>query len=442
MSSTTTGPRGAGAVHAPAPAAAGALPDAAVLRNHLTARLPHYLDCFEQLVRINSFSTNAAGVARSAEKVASIFAPLGFVSELVDSSDERCGPHLFLNRSAASEQQGSAPLGTLVMVSHLDTVFSEDEERRNGFGWRVEGERIYGPGTIDIKGGTIVAYMVLDTLHACAPELFARAGWQLCFDAGEELFLADFPEHCLRRIAPDARACLVFEAGRLDDGCFKIVTNRKGRASFLIEAEGRSAHAGSKHERGANAIRQLAEAIEQLERITDYDRRLTVNVGIVSGGETTNRVPSYAAAEVEMRAFDPEVFGEGVRRVEALGSLSSVAAHSDGYRTSTRVTMSFLEEPWPVNPGTEGLYELWSSAAGDLGYRTEPQARGGLSDGNRLWRRLPTLDGLGPSGDNDHCAQRSADGSRDQEYVDSGSLVPKALLNTVAILKLLQQPAR
>jgi glutamate carboxypeptidase len=67
------------------------------------------------------------------------------------------------------------------------------------------------------------------------------------------------------------------------------------------------------------------------------------------------------------------------------------------------------------------------------------QERGGLSDGNLIWDAAPTLDGLGPWGDNDHCSQRSADGTKVPEYVEVSSFVPKALLNTVAILKLVAQ---
>jgi glutamate carboxypeptidase len=73
-----------------------------------------------------------------------------------------------------------------------------------------------------------------------------------------------------------------------------------------------------------------------------------------------------------------------------------------------------------------------------LGIRITPEKRGGLSDGNWLWQHFPTFDGLGPVGSNAHCSERSVDGSKDQEYVSIPSFVPKASLNTLAILKLLQ----
>ena len=84
------------------------------------------------------------------------------------------------------------------------------------------------------------------------------------------------------------------------------------------------------------------------------------------------------------------------------------------------------------------LFEIWSQAAQAIGTKVIPEERGGLSDGNLLWQYLPVLDGLGPSGTNAHCSERSADGSKDQEYALLSSFVPKALLNITAILRLVE----
>jgi glutamate carboxypeptidase len=105
------------------------------------------------------------------------------------------------------------------------------------------------------------------------------------------------------------------------------------------------------------------------------------------------------------------------------------------------VEVKILSEsrPWPRNPGTDGLAEIWLGAGRELGIPVNVEERGGLSDGNFIWDAVPTLDGLGPWGDNDHCSERSADGSKVPEYVEVTSFVPKAALNTAAILKLIGQ---
>ena len=82
------------------------------------------------------------------------------------------------------------------------------------------------------------------------------------------------------------------------------------------------------------------------------------------------------------------------------------------------------------------LASVWQQAGEELGLRISPEERGGLSDANLIWDAVPTLDGLGPWGDNDHCSERSADGSKVPEFVEVSSFVPKAALNVTAILKL------
>jgi glutamate carboxypeptidase len=82
------------------------------------------------------------------------------------------------------------------------------------------------------------------------------------------------------------------------------------------------------------------------------------------------------------------------------------------------------------------LYGFWKQAGDELNIPVNGEERGGLSDGNLIWDLVPTLDGLGPWGDNDHCSERSADGSKLPEYVEINSFPDKALLNVAAILKL------
>src|SRR5690606_24082538 len=99
-----------------------------------------------------------AGVDRLAKFTAEAFAPLGFVSESVPSNNPKFGNHLVLTRKGKTER-------SIAMVSHLDTVFPPEEEERNDFRWQIEGNRAYGPGTQDIKGGTVMMWLVLRALQ-------------------------------------------------------------------------------------------------------------------------------------------------------------------------------------------------------------------------------------------------------------------------------------
>jgi glutamate carboxypeptidase len=407
----------------------------APLVHFLQGKLADYLALLRHMVAINSFTANHRGVDEVGELTAETFAALGFTAERIQSANFQYGNHLILVRSGREE--GGRPAPVIGLISHLDTVYPAAEEAANDFHWRVDGDRLYGPGTVDIKGGTVMIYMVLDALRAVYPEAFERVTWVVLLNAAEEVLTPDFGDLARERLK-GAVAALVFEGGDVKDGQYQLVTARKGMARFRIEVEGRGSHAGAMHEKGANAIVQLADVIRAVADLTDYDRALTFNVGTVMGGTVMNRVPHQAAASVEMRAFDPHVFEEGVASILALNDFCSVRSASDGYPCTVHIRLEGRWRPWPDNEGTRSLFDVWAAAARELGTASVAyQSRGGLSDGNWLWDLLPTIDGLGPEGDNSHSSERSADGSKDQEYVLASSFVPKAALNVTAILRLL-----
>ena len=342
-----------------------------------------------------------------------------------------------MTRQGKHEDDRPAP--KIGLVSHLDTVFPADEEERNSFYWRERGDRIYGPGVVDIKGGTIMIYMILSALRAIYPREFDSVTWVVLLDASEETGGRDFGRICVDRLGNDALGCLVFEPGNWTAERPHLVVARKGMAIYRIEVEGKAAHAGSAHAQGANAVVQMADIIERICRLTDYERDLTFNVGTVAGGTVINRVPHFASASVEMRAFDETVFDDGVANILALNDLSTVRSSDGGFECRVKTEILNTVAPWPRNPQTDRLFQIWRSTAVRLGYDAVAEERAGLSDGNYFWHELPTIDGLGPAGGNAHCSERTEDGSKDQEYVLAASFVPKALLNTMAILQLLDQ---
>lgn len=400
---------------------------AAALTGHCERQLPATLDFLRRMVAINSFTGNAAGVNALGELIAAEFAPLGFEAGFFPPPRPEYGRHLILKRSA------SAP--TIALVSHLDTVFPAEEEERNNFAWRHEGRRIYGPGTNDIKGGTALIHLVLSALRSEAPEIFEGVNWVVALNACEETISADFARLCRAQLPADTRACLIFEADGGEGDDFSLVAARKGRATFSVEIEGRAAHAGGDHARGANAIVQLARVIEQLAALTDYTAGVTVNVGTVGGGSVINRVPHAARAGLEMRAFTPAAYERTKQAILALAGEGSVRG-ADGNACRIAVQVEDETQPWPPNPHTERLLALWQDTGRELGLRVGREERGGLSDGNLLWEHFPTLDGLGPRGDHSHCSEHTSDGRKQQEWVDAESFVPKAVLNVLAIARL------
>jgi glutamate carboxypeptidase len=399
------------------------------LLRSLEARLAPALDLLQQMVAINSHTLNPAGIRQLGEFTASAFAGLGFRAEFIPSVKPGFGAHLVLTRKGG----GAATVG---LISHLDTVYSAEEEARNDFHWRVEGDRIYGPGTDDIKGGTMMMHLVLSTLRELAPEVFERTNWVLLLDASEEVDSADFGRLSCERLR-GAKAALVFEGGRQNANAFKFVASRKGRATFRVEVEGRGAHAGSEHPRGANAITQLAHTVQRIASLTDPACGVTLNVGTISGGTALNRVPHIAVACAELRAFTPKAYQAALKKLRELEQDIVERSVEGGFPCQVRVVIESETPPWPRNDATDALLNVFAAAGAELGFTISREDRGGLSDANLIWSAVPTIDGLGPKGDNSHCSERSADGSKDQEYIERSAIVPKAALNVRALLQLL-----
>ena len=404
------------------------------LTRYLETNLPGTLELLRKMVAINSFTANPDGVNQLGQLTAEAFTALGFSSELIAAANPALGNHLVLSKRATGSRDGP----TIAIVSHLDTVFPAEEEKKNVFYWRPDGERIYGPGTVDIKGGTAMIYLVLSAVRALYETVYHATNWLILFNAAEERLEPDFGRTAKSIIPADALACLVFEGGRLRDNRFSIVAARKGMATYRVGAEGKAAHAGSSHKWGASAITQLARTVDAIAGMTDYEREITFNVGAFEGGTVSNRVPHYAVASGEMRAYSPELLDEGVERLLALTQNGSVLSHNGDYACAVSVDIEGRWAPMPPNEATDGLLAIWQRAAQDMQAEVVREERGGLSDANFLWDHVPTLDGLGPSGGNAHCSERSPDGKKDQEYLDLPSLVPKATLNTLAIVRLLQ----
>ena len=384
-----------------------------------------------QMVELNSFTENRQGVNQLGRFTSKCFAPLGFLPETVPSTNPAYGDHLVLTRHGRSAR-------SIAMVSHLDTVFPPEEEARNNFHWQAEGDRIYGPGTHDIKGGTVMMWLVLTALRTQTPAIFEDVTWKLFWNSSEEMLSHDFGEVCRSRLDNNTLAALVFESeGRLGEERLMVVA-RKGRATWRVTVAGRGAHAGAKHSHGANAIVELARIMQRIASLTDYSHDLTFNIGTVRGGTVLNRVPHEAVAEGEFRAFTPDAYARAKAALLALAGAGEVRSRADGYACEVKVEILSESRPWPRNPNTDRLLHFWLEAGKEMDMAVNCEARGGLSDGNFLWDAVPTLDGLGPWGDNDHCSERSADGSKLPEYVDVTSFVPKAALNSTAILKILE----
>jgi glutamate carboxypeptidase len=399
--------------------------------SHTETLVTSRLEILRQWVSVNSFTQNPAGIQTVGELTAHAFEKLGFKAEFIPDEDPSCGKHLVLTRKGTCSRQ-------VALVGHLDTVFPEEEERKNNFFWRPLGNKIYGPGTVDMKAGNLLILMMLEVFAKFFPDEFEQTTWVVLFNSREEMRGDEFARICEARLKGKTLAAFVFEPGKARDQEYSLLKNRKGKAKFRVRVEGKASHAGSSHGNGASAITQLAHTIQKISTLTHYEKGITFNVGTISGGVNVNRVPHHAEAEVEMRAYNKEDYQAAKSAILALQHDIAVKSHNGGHPCQVRIEPFNEVDPWSPNPESDRLYELWSGTAAELGWKITCKSGGGLSDANTIWKYVPTLDALGADGGNLHCSEQTEDLAKEQEFMYPGCLVPKTTLNVLSMAKLLR----
>jgi len=387
------------------------------------------LDHLRALVGISSFTRDRAGVNRCGDACASWFSSLGFTERRVPSTSPECGDHrIWTNGPDDAQATG------LILVAHLDTVYPADTD----FSWREEGDRLYGPGVADIKGGIAVIAMALRAVAEAEPGVFARARFTVLLNATEEGGCEDFPGLARGAVRPGDRAALVFETGfPVAGGASTVVVSRKGAARWRVRVEGKEAHSGNAHASGASAIRELCRLVERIESWTDPGAGRTFNVGLIEGGTAVNAVPRYSAATVDLRTVTRADHAWGREKMASLAGNGSVESADGAFRTRVFVDELPGYPPWEPNEASDRLGALAVATGRELGLRVVPERRGGASDGAHLADLLPTLDGLGPVGRHTHCSVHDPARGLEQESADRPSFVARALLAARLMRRLL-----
>jgi glutamate carboxypeptidase len=360
------------------------------------------LDGIRQWIEIESPSDDPAALAHMAARIEADYRAIGAQVSRIAGRDGR-GDHLLVTEPRFCPPEGAEGPGILVL-SHMDTVHPMGT-LDGPLPFRIEGDRAYGPGAEDMKGGTYLALAALRQLARDGRTTHLPIRHLIVSD--EELGSDTSREH-IEAEAKRARYVLVTEPARSGG---KIVTARKGIANFTVTAHGEAAHAGVEHHLGRNAIHEIAHQILALEAMTDYARDLTVSVGLAKGGSRSNVVPDHAEIEVDVRFPNPEIGDEIVRRIRALAPRT---------RDVRLVIEGSINRPgYEKTPGIAALFEHAKVLAAEIGFVLEDLKTGGGSDGNYTAAHAPTLDGLGVDGDGGHTLE---------ERLYISSIVPRTRL--------------
>jgi len=349
------------------------------------------------LVETESPSNDKAAVDRVGTIIAEEARKLGAHVEIVPNKET--GDHVLARFHSVGSLPSAAPI---LLLCHMDTVFPVGTLSKMPY--READGKIFGPGTFDMKAGIVIGLAAIEAAQVMG---LNRPITLLC--TSDEEIGSGTSRGLIESLAKASELVLVLEPA-LPDGSLK--TWRKGVGEFWVKTKGRAAHAGGDHEKGRNAIEEMAHQVIAIQKLTEYSKQTTLNVGVIQGGTVSNVVPEEAMIQVDVRVMQP---GEWERLEVEMKKLKPVL---DG--TSIEITGGLNRPPMPFDETMRITFEKAKSIALRMGMELKASGTGGASDGNFVAPLgIPVLDGLGAVGDGAHS---------EREYIYAESLEQKARL--------------
>jgi glutamate carboxypeptidase len=339
------------------------------------------LEGIRRWVVTESPTLDRAAVNRMVDLVQSDVAGLDVAIERIPGQDG-LADNLVIRNTAAGAGPG------ILLLSHIDTVHPMGTVKA-GLPFRRDGDRLYGPGLYDMKGG---AYLALEAFRQVAKAGSAKMPVTYVFTPDEEIG-SPTSRKLIEDEARRARYVLVTEPAR-DGG--KCVTSRKGVGRFEVKTLGVPAHSGSRHQDGRSAIKEMARQVLAIEALTDYERGVTTTVGVISGGTAPNVIPQHCHISVDLRVRDDAAGHEFEAKILGL------APFDPGVKV--QVTGGMNRPPFEKSAAIDVLFRHAQALAHGIGFELkDTEMTGGGSDGNfTAALGVPTLDGLGIDGDGAH----------------------------------------
>lgn len=360
-----------------------------------------YADIWEDVCCIESPSCDKIGV----DRVGAYFRKLAEMRswEIEMFRQERFGDAVCITMNARSSGR------PIALSGHMDTVhpvgsFGTPAARR-------EGDRLYGPGTMDCKGGIVAGLLAMDALERCG---FRERPVMLLLQSNEEIGSGLQNKESIQWIcqkAKDAEAFLNLEG---QEGYFdgKACLIRKGITGFRFCIRGIAAHASYCAKEGASAIREAAHKIIEIEKIKDHDG-VTCSCGLISGGTAENTVPDRCEFTVDVRFSSQEQYGQAVSRLQEIADTVFVPGCSCTMeQTGLRPAMELNERNTALLNRANTLFAESGLTPLEIGKRT-----GGSDAADVTVFGIPCMDSIGVRGEGAHTTE---------EYGCIGSLAESA----------------
>jgi glutamate carboxypeptidase len=364
------------------------------------------IDLLRDVVNIDSGSFDKEGVDAVGARFEQHFADYGIETWREPHDVYGDAVHGLITKPGSNEKP-------ILLMGHRDTVFPKGEVAKRPF--TIKDNLAHGPGVADMKAGVVINVFV-----AAALKKFDAAPCPIkLLITGDEEIASRSSRPIIEREGRAARAVYNSEPGRPTGN---ITTGRKGGVFMRFEVFGKAAHSGNNFSVGISAIGELAHKIVQIHALTDLDKGITLNVGLVSGGQSVNTTAPHAEGEIDFRYIDP------ADRATVMGAIETIIATSTVPGTTAKLHINGEFLPLVQDAAAKTMFEAYQAAAVDSGLTTlTGEFAGGCADsGFTASVGTPTLCGLGPVGGNVHT---------DLEWLDIDSIVPRAQTLARAILR-------
>ena len=355
------------------------------------------LKLIERLVNIDSGSNDKEGVDQVGTILAEIYHEMGYVIDVIEQSE--FGNHLVIRHKDSVDPK-------ILLMAHMDTVFPKGTVAKRPF--RIEGTRAYGPGVVDMKSSHVELIYALMALQNAGDKSYENV--KIVLNSDEELG-SPTSRSLIEEQSRGMDYALVVEPARKDGS---LVSARRGGGRYTLIVKGKAAHAGIEPEKGRSAIEALAYKIIQLHGLTDHEKGISVNVGMIEGGSSVNTVSPSAIAHVDIR------ISEMVQAEFLEEKIKEICATSEVPGTKIIVEGEINRPPMEKTELTEELLHIIQEVGKEIGVSVSDTATGGGGDASfTAAKGVATVDGLGPVGGNAHS---------DNEYLDIPTLPERTLL--------------
>jgi len=338
------------------------------------------LDLLTKLAMVESPSTEPQSQMEVLNLLKDAFHALDYKTQIV--AGQKTGGYIY---ACPKKRTKKTPLQ--LMIGHCDTVWPIDTLKTMPV--QTLGNRIKGPGVYDMKGGLVQMIYALKVLKSFNIEPLVSP--VVLINSDEEIGSHE-SKAAIARLAKIVDRAFVLEPSVGLEG--KLKTERKGVGRFTVTVKGRAAHAGLDPGKGINAIVELSYLIQQLFKMNNAKKGISVNVGMVEGGVRANVVAPESKAVIDVRVPTQK----DAERLEK--DILNLKPQSE--EIEVQIVGHFGRKPMEATPRNQKLWKVAKKAGKALGVELESMAAGGASDGNTTSIYTATLDGLGATGDGAH----------------------------------------